>query len=139
MVLRYNPGTMTLLHCAQKLLKEIGNPLLQNPDEPNTGLGNWYANLLRVDRRKCILFTNKKTPYSFLIPKVKKENLKNIVDDFLFNLNMNLQAEGFPIEVICRVMQKYTDIGFAKSASRHVLGSMNELTFQYKSVLSKII
>jgi hypothetical protein len=27
---------------------------------------------------------------------------------------MNLQAEGFPIEVISRVMQEYTDIGFAK-------------------------
>ena len=41
----------------------------------------------------------------FLILKVKKENLKNIVDDFLFNLNLNLQAEGFPIQVIGRVMQ----------------------------------
>jgi hypothetical protein len=126
---------MTLLHCTQKLLKELGNPLLQNPDESNTGLGNWYANLLRIDRKKCLLFTNEKTLYCFLIPKVKKESLKNIVEDFLLNLNLNLQAEGFPIEVISRVMQGYTDIGFAKTASKHVLGSMNEFTFQYKYVI----
>ncbi len=124
-----------ILHCTQKLLKELGSPHLQNPGESITGLGNWYANLLAIDRRKCILFTNEKTLYSFLILKVKKENLKNIVDDFLFNLNLNLQAEGFPIEVIGRVMQEYTDIGFAKTASRQILDSMNELTFQYKYLI----
>ena len=124
-----------ILHCTQKLLKELENPALQNPVELTTGLGNWYANLLRIDRKKCILFTNEKTLYSFLIPKVKKENLKNIVEDFLFNLNLNLQAEGIPIEVISKVMQEYSDIGFAKTANKHVLGSMNELTFQYKYLI----
>ena len=128
---------MTLIHCTQKLLKELGNPPLQSPaDKPNKkGLGNWYANLLRIDRKKCILFTNEKTLYSFLIPKVNKEKLKNIIDEFLFNLNMNLQAEGFPLEVITKVMQEYTDIGFAKTASRHVLGSMNELNFHYEYLI----
>jgi Domain of unknown function (DUF6933) len=124
---------MRLLHCTAKLLKELGNPPLQNPSEPNPeGLGNWYANLLRIDRRKCILFTNEKTLYSFLIPKVKKENLQNIFDEFLFNLNMNLQAEGFPPEVINRVLSEYTEMGFAKTASKHVLGSMNEMAFEYE-------
>jgi hypothetical protein len=128
---------MSLLYCTQKLLKELGNPHCKKPDTlPDTkGLGNWYANLLRIDRKKCIMFTNEKTLYSFLIPKVKKEILKNIIDEFLFNLNMNLQAEGFPLEVIHRVMQEYPDIGFARTASRHVLGSMNELAFQYENLI----
>ena len=127
---------MTLLHCTAKLLKELRNPALQNPDTPNTqGLGNWYANLHRIDRRKCILFTNEKTLYSFMIPKVKKESLTNIFDEFLFNLNMNLQAEGFNIEVINRVLQEYQEMGFAKTSNRHVLGSMNELTFHYEYLI----
>lgn len=127
---------MTIIHCTAKLIKELGNPTLQNPDVPNPeGLGSWYANLLRIDRKKCILFTNEKTLYTFLIPKVKKENLKNIIDEFLFNLSMNLQAEEFPLEVINRVMQEYTDMGFAKTASRHVLGSMNEIAFEYKYLI----
>jgi uncharacterized protein DUF6933 len=53
----------------------------------------------------------------------------------LLNLNLNLQAEGIPIQVISRVMQEYTDIGFAKTASKQVLGSMNEFAFQYKHVI----
>jgi len=55
-----------ILHCTQKLLEELGNPHLQNPDEPATVLGSWYANLIRIDRRKCILFTNEKNLYPFL-------------------------------------------------------------------------
>ncbi len=109
-------------HSTQELLKELGNPPLQKPDEPVAGLGYWYANLLMIDRRKCILFTNEKTLYSFFILKVKKENVKNVIDDFLFNPNLNLQAEGFPIEVISSVLQECTDIGFAKTASKPVLG-----------------
>ena len=124
---------MRLIHCTAKLLKELGNPPLQNPNTPNPeGLGNWYANLLRIDRRKCILFTNEKTLYSFLIPKVKKENLKNIEEEFLVNLNLNLQSEGFPLDVINKVMQEYQKIGFAKTANRQVLGVMNDFAYAYE-------
>ena len=128
---------MRIIHCTQKLLKLLKRDITdidKIPPNPE-GLGNWYANLLWFNRKKCILFTNEKTLYTFLIPKVKKENLKNIIDEFLFNLNMNLQAEKFPLEVINKVMQEYTDMGFAKTASRHVLGSMNELAFEYKYLI----
>jgi len=125
---------MTLIHCTAKLLKELKNPPLQSPDtEPNKeGLGNWYANLLRIDRRKCILFTNEKTFYSFMIAGVKKENLQNIFDEFLFHLNMNLQAEGFGIDAISKVMVEYTEMGFAKTSNRQVLGVMNDFAYGYQ-------
>ncbi len=48
-------------------------------------------------------------------------------------MNLKLQAEGFPIEVLSKVMKEYTDSGFAKTPSKPVLGSMNEFTFRYKS------
>ena len=125
---------MRLIHCTQKLLKELGNPPLQTLDnEPNIeGLGNWYANLLRIDRRKCLLFTNEKTLYSFLIPNVLKKNIKNIEEEFLISLSMNLQAEGFSREVINSVMREYQGIGFAKTANKKVLGAMNQLAFEYE-------
>ena len=70
---------MSIIHCTKKLLKEIDVSLVE-PDkipQPTEGLGNWYANLIKNDRRKCIIFTNEKTLYTFLIPKVLKANLKN--------------------------------------------------------------
>jgi hypothetical protein len=125
---------MRIIHCTKKLLKELDVPIIE-PDKiplPTEGLGNWYANLLRIDRRKCLLFTNEKTLYSFLIPNVLKKNITNIVEEFLINLSFNLQAEGFGLEAIRTVMQEYKGIGFAKTASRKVLGSMNQLAFEYE-------
>ena len=122
---------MRIIHCTRKLLRELDVPLveLDKIPPPTEGIGNWYANLLRIDRRKCLLFTNEKTLYTFLIPKVLKDNLKNIEDEFFINLNYNLQNEGFGLEVINRVMQEYQEIGFAKTSNRQVLGSMNEFAF----------
>jgi len=100
------------LRRTQKLLRAIGNPPLPGTEEVpgQEGLGYWYAgpaNLIRIDRKKCLLFTNEMTLYSFLIPAFRKQNLNNIIDEFLINLNLNLQAEGFNVEVINKVMQGY--------------------------------
>jgi hypothetical protein len=125
---------MRIIHCTQKLLKELDVPLIESDKIPShtEGLGNWYANLLRIDRRKCLLFTNEKTLYSFLIPKVLKNDLENIEEKFLISLSHNLQYEGFELDVINRVMQEYKEIGFAKTASMKVLGAMNQLKFEYE-------
>ena len=128
---------MRIIHCTQKLLKELDVPIIEPDMTPldSQCLGNWYANLIRIDRKKCLLFTNEKTLYSFLIPHVKKANLKNIVDEFMINLSFNLQYEGFSLDVIAKVMQEYNEIDFAKTASRKVLGSMNELAFYYEVLI----
>ena len=130
---------MRIIHCTQKLLKELNVPIIAPDKTPSDsqGLGNWYANLIRIDRKKCLLFTNENTLYSFLIPHVKKANLKNIVDEFMINLSFNLQYEGFSLDVIAKVMSEYKEIGFAKTASKKVLGSMNELAFQYEVLIMR--
>jgi hypothetical protein len=110
----------------------MGNPPLIDIPADTEGLGNWYANLIRIDRKKCLLFTNEKTLYSFLIPNVKKATLKNIVDEFRVNVSFNLQSERFSLDVINKAMQEYSEIGFAKTASRQVLGSMNQIAFEYE-------
>jgi len=125
---------MRVIHCTKKLLKELDVPLVEPDKIPSNpeGLGNWYANLLRIDRRKCIIFTNEKTLYTFLIPKVLKINLRNIEEEFLIHLSYNLENEGFRLEVINKVMLEYQQIGFAKTINKSVLGSMNDLVHQYE-------
>jgi hypothetical protein len=48
-----------------------------------------------------------------------------------------LQYEGFGLEVINRVMQEYQEIGFAKTVSKKVLGSMNQLAFEYEVLIEQ--
>jgi hypothetical protein len=125
---------MRLIHCTQKLLKELGVvPTATDLTHVNPeGLGNWYANLLRFDRRKCILFTNERTLYSFLVPGVLKKDLLKIENLFRSHLAFNLQYEGFSAGAIERVMEEYKEIGFARTVSKSVLGSMNDLKHGYE-------
>jgi len=61
-----------------------------------------YRNLFHI-----YLFYQFDNLYSFLLPKVKKENLKTITDEVLFSLNINLQSEGISIEVISKVIHLF--------------------------------
>ncbi len=129
---------MRILHCTKKLFKELGVPLVEADEipQPTEGLGNWYANLIGIDRRRCLLFTNEKTLYTFLIPKVLKGNLKNIENEFLTHLTYNLQNEGFGMEV-ASIQQEYKEIGFAKTSNKRVLGSLNEFAFEYEFLIMR--
>ena len=125
---------MRLIHCTQILLKElkVTDPVPAPDIFPAKGLGNWYANLLRINRRKCILFTNEKTMYTFLIPNMKKDNIMELPLEFTTYLIENLQYEGFSHDVINVVRDEYSEITYAKTKSRSILGSMNELVVHLK-------
>jgi hypothetical protein len=115
-----------LIRCTQKLLREIPKHLI----EPSLDGAGWHATLLRIERRKCVLFTHDATLYSVFVPGLKKPEFDNLPDVFGQCLFKTLLWEQFPqahIEVMLeagRVMQ------FSKTNSRSVLGSMNDIQFQ---------
>lgn len=122
---------MRIIHCTQKLLKElkIAKPAPAPDILPAKGLGNWYANLLRINRRKCILFTNQMTMYSFLVPNVVQADLKAFSSLFVANLLLNLQYHGFTQDTISGISREYEQIAYAKTKDRSILGSMNDMAF----------
>lgn len=127
---------MQVIHCTKKLLIELGALGSKMPREPSAGfLGPWHANLIRIERRKCILFTNDRTLYSFLMPGFKKKD--DIHDLFLLNLNSNLAAEGFGQGDILKAMDEYREIAIAPTTNRSVLGSMNDLVIQVEFYISR--
>jgi len=106
------------------------------PAEHPTGVfGPWHANLIRIARRKCILFTNDRTLYSFLVPGVKKKD--DFHDLFLMNLNAQLAAEGLRQGEILKALDEYTEIAIAPTSNRSVLGSMNDLVNQVEFLISR--
>jgi hypothetical protein len=126
---------MRLIHCTQKMLKElkVTTPIPAPDILPAKGLGNWYANLLRIERRKCILFTNEKTAYSFLVPNVLRRDMENFREFFTANLCANLQYDGFDLRVINSVNQEYSEIGVAKTVNKSILSSMTDIALRMKS------
>jgi len=125
---------MPLIRCTQKLLKELGTlkaELVEKAQDPGL-LGDWYTNLFRVDRRKCILFTNARTLYAFVVPAVRKDMLRALEEFFCTHLEENLRAEGFPSGTIRLVLDAHRELQIGKTRSKSVLGSMNDYAKNYK-------
>jgi len=126
---------MLILKCTQKAAKELGvkrGNLPQIPPENNTSLlGDWFVNPLRFGNTKTLLFANAITLYSILV-EYKKKDLVDIGQLFRTNLKFNLLLEGFENEKIDRILTEYEEVTLAKTDSRSVLGSMNDLALMYE-------
>ncbi len=102
-------------------------------DEPRFSyLGPWHANLIHIDRRKCVLFVNDKTLFNFITPDVPRPVIRDLDRLFKSYLSCVLADEGFIEADRARILSEYDEIGFAGTSSKSVLGSMNELAFHYK-------
>ena len=128
---------MQIIKCTAKLRKEMG---LKNSSlsevTPQTGLlGAWHANLIYVNRKKCVLFVNDKTLYNFAVTNLSRAEIKELDAIFIQHLLLNLLQEGFSDDVVKQLTQEYDSIQFAKTDSKSVLGSMNDLVFHYKLYL----
>ncbi len=124
---------MQLIRCTQKLLKELNQQPVTNIEPIDNVLGGWHANLLLIERRKCVLVTNDSTLYAIFIPFLKKPDFQNFSDIFCQNLFKNLMHEGFSQIQIEALLDEHKTIKFSKTNNRSVLGSMNEQIFQLKS------
>jgi len=122
---------MAILRCTKKLLSEL-KLTPENCSTPLNDLSGWHANLIRIDRRKCILFTHDKTLFSFLVPGLTKPDFQRIRHVFGQNLFKNLVREALPQIQIELFLDDIRDVHFAKTNSRSVLGSMNDLAYLLK-------
>ncbi len=89
--------------------------------------GNWYANVIRIEGRKCLLVTHADTLFSVFVPDVRASQLRPL-GPFLVPLIVGqLTVEGLPADAL-GVLDPSRMI-IAKTADRKVLGCMNDLTF----------
>jgi hypothetical protein len=124
---------MTRIRCTQALQKI----LRIKPDETqdsltSTPLGDWYAHLLWIERKKCILFTNEVTLFNFFALDVKKADLADMNTFFRENLRRGLEAVGIIGAPASRLLLALGNITISKTNNRSVLGSMNDYAFQYR-------
>lgn len=126
---------MLILKCTQKVAAELGVKPAElpqlSPESNETLLGDWFANMFRLGHSKFLLFANAETLYSILV-EYKKSELVDIGEFFRFNLEFSLFDEGFANNQIDRLLAEYADVTLAKTDSRSILGSMNDITAMYK-------
>ena len=124
---------MTYIRCTRKLLKLLKvEPVDLEPSAENSPLGNWHANLIWIERKKCILFTNEKTLFGFLGLDVRAENLKDFAMVFRVNFQKALDAVDIFNPTVDKILKATDKILIAKTTNRSVLGAMNDYAYQYK-------
>ena len=64
-------------------------------EEPHFSyLGPWHANLIHIDRRKCVLFVNDKTLFNFMVPDLSKAQIRDL--DKLFKSYLSVTGHSTP-------------------------------------------
>jgi hypothetical protein len=112
------------LHCTKKLLDRI-KPELEVPRTGSTRLGNWYATVL-FWKPQMALVVNERTLLPVLLPLAPAATL---AERFPIALREVLQALHTPAEFIESEISGMSEVVYAKTANRSVLGVMNEFVF----------
>ena len=128
---------MQLIRCTKKLQKEMGFKKSDiSDDEPKEShLGSWHANLIHIDRKKCVLFVNDKTFFNLIIPDIPRAQIRELSSLFKMTLECVLATEGIPEMAKTKIMSEYELIQYSNTNNKSVLGSINDLAFHYKSFI----
>ncbi len=122
---------MAIIACTRKLLNELKTKPSDELEQSDS-IVNWHANLLWIDRRKCVLFTNNQTLYSFFVPGMKKPQFENFDEIFRLHLLKTVMSEDFSETQTEHLLNANKEIRIGKTNNRSVVGSMNELAMQIK-------
>ena len=94
-------------------------------------LGDWYAKPFRISRRQCLIFMNEGTLFSFIAHGISLKP-SEVTKAFLTRLNYVFVEEGLPPAMTLEICREYEFVKLAATASRSLLGSLNELACRYQ-------
>lgn len=114
-----------ILRCTAKLRAVVGR-LDPDTEALPADANDWYANLLWIERRKCLLATHAGTLFSAFAPDVRAGQLRPLGPFLVPRIGEQLAAEGMGPAVL-GVAEDPRAARIAKTADRSVLGAMNDL------------
>lgn len=110
----------------KKFADQIGIKKLYNIDIYSPTINMWHASLKYINRKKCIIFMNDLTRYSFFLYGIKKKDLEHLDNIFYDSLIDNLRFEEFTHEEIMALVDPPGDIELIKTNNRSVNGSITQ-------------
>jgi hypothetical protein len=113
---------MLVLRATAKLQKRLKAPVQADPGKSTTALGDWYANLIYLERKPVILAASEKSLLAVLLPA---RDLATLPQRFPGVVRDRLLRLGVPEELACREAEKMAPVVVAPTASRSVLGVLN--------------
>ena len=116
---------MFTVHATKKLLERVKQPLVEPLVEPTTALGNWYATAI-FWKPQVALFVNEQTLLPVLVPLAPATTLLDRFPEALLQVLLALEVDR---AFVGAEMAETQAAVYTKTASRTVVGIMNEFTF----------
>lgn len=94
------------------------------PSPVEASAQDWYANLLWIERRKCLLLTHAATVFSVFVPDIAVAELRPPGPLVVARIQEALRAEDLPVTALGRLDAE--EVTVAPTADRRILGTMND-------------
>jgi len=123
---------MFTLRCTKKLLTRMQAKPDPRPPPSTTKLGDWYADVLNMGRERLVLCVSELTLLPVVVPAVGAG--LDLNTKLARGLRETLEALGAPKAAIDGEVNQLLEVTIAKTASRVVLGSMNDFQFMVRHI-----
>ncbi len=114
---------MYTLRCTGKLLARLGPVTEVAREPPTTVLGDWYGTLVYAPGMQLVLLVSERTLFPLVVPAREARTLPERIP---VALGRALAQLGVSPPAIDREVQAMAGLRIGKTASRTVLGSMND-------------
>jgi len=115
---------VVILRLTRKLLSRVG-PSSAVTSASTTVLGDWFAHLVFVGHKPCVLFVSEHSRLPVVMPG---RDLKHLTNNFPEALAPVLHALGVPPEVVEREVGATREAVIAPTNSRSLLGTLNDFS-----------
>ena len=127
---------MTTVFCSHRLGEFIGRSEAYLEPDYISKFGNWNGHLFIAERKRFLLFTNDRTAYSFVMPQLKKADLKDFEQRFREAL---IRQMDYDLTITERqeteIRSALADLRITKTNNnKRILGIMNEFIASLKEI-----
>lgn len=113
-----------LIQCTKKLVDELKVPVATEVDEDP--LYSWHANLVKLGRKKVVVFVNDQNRYAIVLYGVRAKDFK-ILDQLLLEAVEKIFAEeGIKKEIIDQFIQNTGETTYSKTKNRTTVARLNK-------------
>lgn len=125
---------MITLKCTRNLLDLLGGATTEEPPSPTNALGDWYANVIPTAVGELVVFANERTLLSVALPIEMIDTLAPAFAARVYNLLVLIDVGE---EIASSETAEMREMEFARTASRSILGSMNEISLHYQLIAER--
>jgi len=118
-----------LISCTKKLADALKIEVIDVVPIKREPLYEWHANLFVFNRRKGVILMNNKTRFSVVLYGLTAEHFHQFKTIALSAIEQTFRAEGFTDDIILNYVRTSSQVIYAKSSDRSILGQINDVLY----------